>query len=231
VGARPQTIGQAGGQDLAGAASYYFGRGTILRGYYWKGVTSDWTDTDPIQSYGGEVQFDLVGAGPLRLFVMAGGGYLDFQEGYTNEDQERPKDTGLAIGGGGLVFEIFKWMRLDLTLRDYLIKVPLGVEGSDSPIEGRTLKSNLMLTGGVTFRLGGTPGAEQPTAAQAAAAAALAGQNANAAVIPIPVDGGEIRVSYRGRDSALAAALGVPLDSAARITVATAAAARRCESS
>jgi len=215
-----------GEQELAGfTAGVYFGRGTLLRGYYWKGVTSDWTDTEPIQSYGGEAQFDLVGAGPLRLFILAGGGYLDFQEGYTNEDQQKPKDTGLAIGGGGLVFELFKWMRLDLTLRDYLIKVPLGLEGSDTPLEGRTLKSNLMLTGGVTFRLGGTPGAEQPASTQAAVAAAIAGRAANTAVIPIAADGGEIRVTYGGRDSALAAAGRVPMDSGTRVAAATASAA------
>lgn len=217
---------KSGGQSLAGAtAGVYFGRGTVLRGYYWKGVNDSWDDTEPIQSYGGEAQFDFLGTGPVQLFLLAGGGYLDFQEGYTNEDQERPKDTGLAIGGGGLIIELFKWMRLDLTLRDYLIKVPLGIEGSDAPLEGRTLKSNLMLTGGVTFRLGGTPGSEKPPSAQAAAAAAYAGQPTNAAVIPIPIDGGEIKVTYRGRDSALAAALGIPVDSATRIAIASAAAA------
>lgn len=210
-----------GGQDLAGlTAGFFFGRGTILRGYYWKGITDGWDDTEPIESYGGEVQFDLFAPGPLRFFVVAGGGYLEFQEGYTNEAGQRPKDTGLAIGGGGVVFELFKWMQLDLTLRDYLIKVPLGIEGSNAPEEGGTLKSNLMLTGGLTFRLGGTPGGEKPTPASGSGA-----QPANTAVIPIPAEGGEIRVSYRGRDSALAATLGVPLDSASRIAIATAAAA------
>ena len=213
-----------GGQDLAGlTAGFFFGRGTILRGYYWKGITDGWDDTEPIESYGGEFQFDLFAPGPLRFFVVAGGGYLEFQEGYTNEAGQRPKDTGLAIGGGGVVFELLKWMQIDLTLRDYLIKVPLGIEGSDSPVEDGKLKSNLMLTGGLTFRLGGMPGAEKPPSAQAAGGAA--GQPPNAAVIPVPAEGGEIRVTYRGRDSALAAALGVPIDSASRIAIATAAAA------
>jgi hypothetical protein len=81
-----------------------------------------------------------------------------------------------------------------------------------------------MLTGGLTIRLGGTPGAEQLTPAQAAAAGVLSGGTLNSAIIPIPADGGEIKVTYRGRDSALSGVSGAALDSATRAAMATAAA-------
>jgi hypothetical protein len=209
-------------QWLAGGlAGVHFGKTSALRGYYWQGYQKiDSAGTDEIewggvQSYGGEFQFDLGTAWFIRPSLLFGAGFLDFRDDYLDQDARPRDDTWMGIVGGGLAIDIGNVLRINGTVRDYLFKPPTYAdEGAQE--DNRKWKSNLLFSLGIGLRFGGKP--TQPASYGAAGGAGGGAGGAvaagTAAVIPIPVGGGEIRVTYAG-DSALAAS-GLPRDSAGR---------------
>ena len=122
-----------------------------IRGFYWKGINEDVDGTDPVQAYGGETQFNL-GTGPgLSPYLVAGAGRLDFGEGFRDPVDVAPADRNLLILGGGFAFGLSDRVRVNISARDYLFT-------TEELAETRTtsdLRHNLMLSGGLTFSVGG----------------------------------------------------------------------------
>ena len=182
--------------NTAGAlAGIHFGRSVALRGYYWRGFNDDLTDTEPIQSYGGEVQFDLL-SGIFTPFLLAGGGRIEFLEDYRDTTGTRPDNRTTWIAGGGVQINVADWLSITGAVRDYFLEVP-DLVGDESKWE-----SNLQWTVGLRFRFGGTPKPIPYYGPYAVPPGQVPGQPGvpQTAVIPIPTEGGEIRVVY-GRDS------------------------------
>ncbi|HEV2130634.1 MAG TPA: hypothetical protein VGR27_06005, partial [Longimicrobiaceae bacterium] len=125
-----------------------------VRGYYWRGMTSDFTDTEPVQSYGGEVQFNLNTGPGISPYLVAGAGQLDFGAGFLDE-QEQPQsrsDETMLILGGGASLGLSERLRLNVGLRDHLLTV--GALEDAARLDD--LFHNWMLSAGLTFSLGGT---------------------------------------------------------------------------
>ncbi|MDQ3605083.1 MAG: hypothetical protein M3418_02680, partial [Gemmatimonadota bacterium] len=125
-----------------------------VRGYYWRGMTSDFTDTQPVQSYGGEVQFNLNTGPGISPYLVAGAGQLDFGAGFLDE-QEQPQsraDETMLILGGGASLGLSERLRLNVGLRDHLLTV--GALEDAARLDD--LFHNWLLSAGLTFSLGGT---------------------------------------------------------------------------
>jgi hypothetical protein len=178
-------------QSLTGVLSgIYFGRDVRLRGYYWRGWDSDSSEAAPIQSYGGEVQFSVLGGSIVHPFLIAGGGEIDFMEGYTDLDGEAREDETTWIAGGGLTIRPLSWLDLSVAYRSYFLKDPGARDEWDA---------NGLWTASVGFRFGGLPKEAQVagvTGTAGGAPGAAGGVPPGTAMIPIPAGGGEIRVVY-----------------------------------
>lgn len=207
--------------DFWGAmAGLHIGRGTLVRGFYWRGMEAGMENNIPLQSYGGEFQFDLFGLGPVRPFLLGGVGRLDFMEGYTDTTGATPEDATTLLAGGGLRVELTEWLSINGTYRSTWLETPLATEAEPAP-EGTAWRGGSGYSVGVTLRFGGTPGSRSASSTETAREAVAAG---NVAIIPLP-PGGEVSFNYNRGDSAVAALAGVPRDSAGRaIFVGTAAA-------
>lgn len=94
-------------QKLFGAlVGLDFGRGTRVRGYYWRGTDEDFGRTEPIEGYGGEIQFDLNLFSALKPFLVAGIGEMDFGSEFRDQLDRRPETTTTYILGGGLALDV-----------------------------------------------------------------------------------------------------------------------------
>ena len=141
-------------QDLIGVRTGVdLGTYLGLRGYYWRGMDG-LDDIDPIQGYGGELQF-LLNSGPgVRPYLIGGVGYVDFLDDFERSDGSRPDDETVLIAGGGLRFTVGQRFHVDLAARDYLFSDRgLGDVGSTSD-----LSDNWMYTAGLVFSFGGRGG-------------------------------------------------------------------------
>lgn len=133
-----------------------------LRGFYWRGATgADVTDEfadgfEDIQAYGGELQLRLnaeLGRGFVP-YVKLGGGYLDVDDTYADalpEGAVVPEDRFFATTGGGLEVPLTQSFKLSGGARLLWMDNPNVVEAGDPG----TVKSSLMYTAGLEFRLGG----------------------------------------------------------------------------
>lgn len=137
-------------QDLVGArAGLNFGRLVSLRGYYWRGVADDFDDTAPIQSFGGEAQFNLATGAGLVPYLIAGAGVIDFRDDYRDvAGNPRDNRTSLILGGG-LALALNEHLRFNFTARDYLF--------SDRDLADvastEELRNNWMYSAGFSFNI------------------------------------------------------------------------------
>ncbi len=137
-------------QDLVGArAGLNFGRLVSLRGYYWRGVADDFDDTAPIQSFGGEAQFNLATGAGLVPYLIAGAGVIDFGEDYRDVAGNPRDDRTSLILGGGLALALNEHLRFNFTARDYLF--------SDRDLADvastEELRNNWMYSAGFSFNI------------------------------------------------------------------------------
>jgi len=127
-----------------------FGRGVQIRGYYWKGADDDYEETSPIQGYGGELQLDLALFSVVKQFFIGGYGVVDFESDYEDEQGRTLGNTSTVILGAGLGFDLARWLRLDVTVRDYIFDQP-EIVGEDRP---RIRYNNVLASAGITVTLG-----------------------------------------------------------------------------
>ncbi|MEO8295426.1 MAG: outer membrane beta-barrel protein [Gemmatimonadota bacterium] len=138
-------------QDLAGIrAGINVGNYFAIKGYYWRGVGSFFNDTDPIESYGAEAQFDFTSnAGPVPFLVL-GAGNLDFKPGYRSRTGITPADRTVLLAGGGLGIRLTDQFRLNAGVRDYIYSQ----SGIDSVGSTTDLRHNVLFTAGLSFSIG-----------------------------------------------------------------------------
>lgn len=138
-------------QDFVGIRTGLdFGPFFGLRGYYWRGVTHEFDDTDPIHSYGGEAQFNLnAGQGGIP-YVIVGAGQLDFGDDFTDGTGAGRDDRTMLIVGGGLSFTLGDRIKLDVSARDYLFS-----QGELEDVSSTDqLTNNIALAVGARFSFG-----------------------------------------------------------------------------
>lgn len=128
-----------------------FGPFVDLRGYYWRGMESDFGAAEQIQSYGVETQFNLNPSPGVEPHLLLGVGNIDFMGGFKNGDGLRPEDEMVLIAGGGVSFTLADRWRINVDARDYMFG-PADLEDTDNPDE---LFHNWMYTAGMTFTFGG----------------------------------------------------------------------------
>jgi hypothetical protein len=138
-------------QDLAGVrAGINLGNYLSLRGYYWRGVGSFFNDTDPVQSYGAETQFNFTtGVGPAP-FLILGAGSLDFRPGFRDRNGLTRPDRTVLLAGVGLGLRLSDQFRLNIGVRDYIYSdTDLNDVSSTSD-----LRHNPLFSAGISFDVG-----------------------------------------------------------------------------
>ena len=157
-----------------------------LRAYYWHGMNDSFDDTDPVQSWGGEAQFNLAAGQGVIPYLLLGVGHLDFLKDFRDDQGSERCDQGLLILGGGVGLTLSRSFRIDLAARDNIF--------SESDLSDLAQPSELLhnwaFSGGLSFILGG--GRPQAGAAPAAAVtpgSAVAASSPGSAVIPYAPSG------------------------------------------
>ena len=121
-----------------------------LRAFYWQGRSNDLRDKQPMESYGGEAQFNFTRSRGPSPFIVLGAGRLDFGEDYRDTlGRGRAVETAL-IAGAGVAFRLTDNFRLNVAVRDYV----RGPQDLDSIATTDQLTNNLMYTVGLGFDLG-----------------------------------------------------------------------------
>ena len=147
-------------QRLAGArAGLDFGPYVGLRGFYWRGVNEDLDDTERVQSYGGEAQFNLGAGSGFSPFLLAGAGRLDYMRGYQTTGADSgaslamPPDRDYLILGGGVRVPLGDRLHLQVAARDMLFAgAGSDLQNVSDPDE---LRHNWQYSAGIGFQLGG----------------------------------------------------------------------------
>jgi hypothetical protein len=139
-------------QPFAGVRTgFNFGQLIGLRGYYWRGMNDHFDDTDPVQSYGGEAQFNLnTGQGAIP-YLLLGAGQLDFLKDYYDESNLTRSDKTMLIVGGGLGFTLGRHIRVNAGARDYIFSE----SDPEALAEPGELLHNFAYSAGLTFLFGG----------------------------------------------------------------------------
>ena len=121
-----------------------------LRAFYWQGRSNNLRDKQPMESYGGEAQFNFTRSRGPSPFIILGAGRLDFGEDYRDTlGRGRAVETAL-IAGAGVAFRLTDNFRLNVAVRDYV----RGPQDLDSIATTDQLTNNLMYTVGLGFDLG-----------------------------------------------------------------------------
>lgn len=125
--------------------------------YYLHALESDFSDTRPLQSYGGEARFSLASKAGPQPYVTIGAGQLDFRSGYTdNEGNERDDRTALILGAG-VRADVFSGLQLNVGVRDFMYG-----EGRLDRVSGtEEIRHNWLLSGAMVFGIGGHGGSER----------------------------------------------------------------------
>lgn len=143
-------------QSLAGVrAGFDIGSLVGIRGFYWRGVGDNFTQTEPIQSWGGEAQFRFNSGVGLTPFVVVGGGQLDFTSEFRDRASQRVSDETSFIAGGGLALPLGERFGLELTARDYMIGERAELEDVASTND---LSHNWLWSAGLRVNVGGQRG-------------------------------------------------------------------------
>lgn len=121
-----------------------------LRAFYWQGRSGDLRQREPLQSYGGEAQFNFTRSRGPSPFVVLGAGRLDFGKEFRDR-AGRPRDAETSlIAGAGVALRLSDNLRLNAAVRDYV----RGPQDLDSIATTSQLTNNLMYTVGIGFDLG-----------------------------------------------------------------------------
>lgn len=128
-----------------------FGRYVGLRGWFAQGVNDSFDGTSPIQTFGGELFFNLnTGQGAIP-YLIAGVGKLDFESAYRDGAGLVRDDETMLTLGGGLSFTVSDRVRVDLSLRDHI----LSQADLDATTSTDQLSHNWGWSAGVRMALGG----------------------------------------------------------------------------
>ena len=150
-------------QDVVGGlAGLYLGRYSTLRGFYWAGTDTDSSTSSSskrMESFGGEFEFALP-TGVIHPFFLAGGGRLNYVDGFTDLDGRSRENQTSWVVGAGLALRPLPWLDVKVGYRNALLQYP----------PATTWLSNSLFTLGASLRIGGTP-TKQQTAVYGAAAA------------------------------------------------------------
>lgn len=139
---RQALVGVRGGVDLG----QYVG----LRGFYWQGRSSDLSARQPLQSYGGEAQFNFNRTPSIAPFLLVGAGRLDFGRDFRDAlDRPRDMETALILGAGVGV-RLSDALRLNATVRDYV----RGPQDLDDLSSSDQLSNNWLYSVGLGFNFG-----------------------------------------------------------------------------
>jgi len=148
-------------QAFAGVeAGFDFGPLVGLRGFYNRGIdTSNPTDIEGIQMYGGDIRFRLSEGRGLVPFVSVGGGYLDVLGGYATDDgadasNALAEDSPFAAGGVGVGFLLSPRFRAIAEVRGLL----MSTQDETDVSQPEDVYLSTMLRGGISFGLGGKAG-------------------------------------------------------------------------
>lgn len=149
--------------ELLGIRSGFgFGPYVDLRGYYWRGVESDFGKTEQIQSWGVESQFNLNPSPGVEPHILLGIGTLDFMSGYRDVNDMKREDETILIAGGGVSLTLGNNWHINLDARDYMFG-PFDLEDTDNLDE---LFHNWMYTAGLTLAFGGRGSAPEAMEAE-----------------------------------------------------------------
>lgn len=140
-------------QDMLGIRSGIdFGSYLGLRGFYARGMDDEFSDTDPFQTYGAELQF-LLSPGPgVRPYLIGGVGYLDYLDSFRDAEGLEVDDETALLAGGGLRFDLGRHLHMDLSARDYIITSRAEFEDVRDEDD---LSNNWLYSAGLTFQIGG----------------------------------------------------------------------------
>ncbi len=144
-------------QDLAGIrAGIDFSPQVGLRGFYWRGVNDDRDGTAPVAGYGGEVQLNLNSGPGISPYLVLGAGRLDFLDAFRDPAGNTREDQGFLIAGGGVSFRLTDRLSINAAVRDYVMTPEATLTDVSSTDD---LTHNTMISGGLTFSIGGSSGA------------------------------------------------------------------------
>ncbi len=141
-------------QELFGARTGLdFGRFFGLRGYYWRGVNGDFNKTQPIESFGGEAQFNLSSGKGVVPYLVGGIGQINYTENGDGKNEETAalKDKTALILGGGLSFRLGDRLRLNAAARDYI----MSMDALEDIATTDNLQSNWLFSASLGFNLFG----------------------------------------------------------------------------
>jgi len=125
--------------------------------YYWHALESDFSDTRPLQSYGGEARFSLASKDGPQPYVTIGAGQLDFRSGYIDSEGNERDDRTALILGAGVRADVFSGLQLNVGVRDFMYG-----EGRLDRVSGtEEISHNWLLSGAVVFGFGGHGGSEK----------------------------------------------------------------------
>ncbi len=141
-------------QELAGVrAGIDFSPVFGIRGFYWRGVNDDRDGTVDVSGYGGEAQFNLNTGPGLSPYLIVGAGQLDYGNDFRDSlGTSRQDKTAFILGGGGS-FRLTDRLRVNGSIRDYIMTVD---DDLDNLASTGDLTHNTMLTAGLTISFGGS---------------------------------------------------------------------------
>jgi len=141
-------------QELAGVrAGIDFSSLMGIRGFYWRGVNDDRDGTDPVAGYGGEAQFNLNTGPGLSPYLVVGAGRIDYLGAFRDSAGMSREDQTALILGGGVSFRLTDRVRLNASVRDYVMTLADQLENVATTDD---LTHNTLISAGLTISLGGS---------------------------------------------------------------------------
>jgi hypothetical protein len=128
------------------------GRLLGLRAYYWHGMNDNFDDTEPVQSWGGEAQFNLTNGQGAVPYLLLGVGRLDFLSDFRDLEDSKRRDKDVLILGGGVDLTLSDRFHINLGARDNIFsETDLGDVAQPSE-----LVHNWLFAAGLGFSFGGS---------------------------------------------------------------------------
>lgn len=158
-------------QYLAGLRAGVDMRYVGLRAFYWRGMNDDFDDTQRVQGFGGEAQFNIQAGNGFAPFLVLGGGNLDYKDGFVAEGEDLPSDERFLIAGGGVSLRLSDVVSLNASARDYMIS-----RGAEEDVsQPDDLTHNWLFSAGLGVNIGRDRDSD-PVIAQAPLPEAVQGQ-------------------------------------------------------
>jgi len=139
-------------QQFAGVrAGIGLGQMVDVLGFYWRGVEGDFSKTEQVQSWGGELDFNLNPGPGVSPRLLVGAGSLDYMSGFSEDGSATPDDKVLFIAGAGFDFSLGRRLRAEVRVRDFMFS-ETDVSETSSPDE---IFHNWVYSAGLAFGIGG----------------------------------------------------------------------------